>query len=63
MTDDYILDKVLDKMKKTKSIKKLDDAGILIGIADKLSDEIALQNVIILVSCVIIEKNYLHKYL
>ena len=47
MVDDYILDKVLNK------IKKLDDAKILVHTDDKLPDVITLKIVLIIMTCVI----------
>ena len=44
MFDDYILDKVLDNIKKIKSIEKFDDTKILIDTDDKLLDDITLKN-------------------
>ena len=53
MVNNYILDKVLDKMKETIDIGKLDDTKILIDTDDKLPDIITLKNVVILITCVI----------
>ena len=53
MFDDYILDKVLDNIKKIKSIEKFDDTKILIDTDDKLLDDITLKNVLILMTSVI----------
>ena len=53
MINDYMLDKVLDKIKETKGIVKFDDTKILIHTDDKLSDYITLENVVILITCVI----------
>ena len=38
--DDYMLDKVLDKIRKIKSIEIFDNTKILIDKDDKLSDDI-----------------------
>ena len=47
--DDYILDKVLDKIKWIISTEKFDDTKILIEVDDKLLDDISLKNVVILI--------------
>ena len=51
MVDDYMLDKLLDKAEEMISIKKLDDTKILIESDDKLLCDITFQNVVILISC------------
>ena len=38
MVDDYMLDKVLDRIKETKGIEELDNTKILINTNDKLPD-------------------------
>ena len=52
MVDDYTLDKVLDKIKRT-GIEKLDYIRILIDTDDKLPDNITLKNAAILMICLI----------
>ena len=52
MVNDYMLDKILDKIKETISIVKCDDT-ILINTDDKFPDYITLKNVVILITCVI----------
>ena len=52
MVDDYILHKVLDKLKEIIKIKKLDDTKILIDTDDKLPDDITIKNLVILMKCV-----------
>ena len=47
MVNDYILDKVLDKIKKTIGIAKFDDIKSLIDTDDKLPDYITLKNIVI----------------
>ena len=47
MIDDYMLDKVLEKIKDIIGIK------ILIDMDDKLLDDITLNNVVILMTCII----------
>ena len=42
MVNDYMLDKVLDKIKETIGIVKFDDTKILIDTNDKLPDYITL---------------------
>ena len=53
MVDDYMLDKVLDKIKETIGIKTFDKTKILIDTDDKLPNDITLKNVVILITCVI----------
>ena len=43
MVDDYILDKVLDKIKRI-GIEKFEDIRILVDTDDKLTDGITLKN-------------------
>ena len=43
MIDDYILDKVLDKIKEIIDRKKFDNTKILIYTDDKLPDDITLK--------------------
>ena len=57
MVDDYMLDKVLDKIKEIIGIEKFDDTKILIGMDDKLPDDITLKNFVILTACVIKDGN------
>ena len=45
---DYMLDIVLDKVKKIIDIKNFDNTKILIGTDDKLPDDITFKNVIII---------------
>ena len=53
MVDDYMLDKVLDKVKGIITIEKFDDTKILIDTDDKLPDHIISKIVVILMKCVI----------
>ena len=53
MVNDYMLDKVLNKIKETTDIVKFDDTKILVDTDDKLTDYIALKNVLILITCII----------
>ena len=53
MVNDYMLDKVLDKIKETIGIVKFDNTKILIDTDDKLQDYITLKNVVILITCII----------
>ena len=49
---DVMVDKVLDKINKIKGIEKFDDTKIFIDTDDKLPDDIALKNVVILMTSV-----------
>ena len=53
MVNDYMLDKVLDKIKETIDISKFDDTKILTDTDDKLPDYITLKNAGILITCII----------
>ena len=53
MVDDYMVDKVLDKVKEIIDIEKSDDTKILINTDHKLSNDITLKKVVILMTCVI----------
>ena len=52
MVKDYMLDKVLDKIKEIMGIEKSNDTKILIEIDNKLSDDLNLEN-----CC---DMNYMH---
>ena len=54
MVDDYMLDKVLDKIKTIIGFKQFDNIKIL---TDTLPDDINLKNVVILMICVIKNDN------
>ena len=53
MVDDYMLDKVLVKIKEIIGIEKFDDTKIFIDTDDKLPDDTTFKNVVILTTCVI----------
>ena len=53
MVDDYMLDKVLDKIKKVIGIEHFDNNKILIDTDDKLIDNITSKNDLILMTCAI----------
>ena len=53
MIDDYMLVKVLDKIKKILGIEKSDDTKILSDTDDKLPDDTALKDIVILITCFI----------
>ena len=65
MIDDYVLDKVLDKIKEIIGIKKPDDINILVDTDDKLPDNITLKSVVVLMTYVIEDDNkfYLQLFL
>ena len=48
MIYDYMLDKVLEKIKETIGIVKFDNIKVVINTDDKLPDYITLKNVMIL---------------
>ena len=51
--DDYMLDKVWDKIKLIIGIEKFDDIKILIETHNKLPNEVTLKNVAIIITCAI----------
>ena len=53
MVNDYVLDKVLDKIKKIINIIKFNDTKILIDTDDKLPGYIAFKNIVILITRII----------
>ena len=53
MVDDYMVDKVLDKIKELIGIEKFDDTKIMINTDDKLPNEISLKRVVISMTYVI----------
>ena len=53
MVDDYVLDKVLDKIKKIIDIKEFDNTKIFIDTDDVLTDGITLKNAVVLMTSVI----------
>ena len=53
MIDNYMLNKVLDKVKEITSIEKFDDTQILIDANDKLPNDIPLKEDEILIRCVV----------
>ena len=57
MINDYMLHKVLDKIKEIIHIK-FDNTKILIDTDDKFLDNITLKYVVIIVTCIIKDKFY-----
>ena len=53
IVNDYMLDKVLDKIKKATGIAQFDDNKILIDTDDNLRDFNTLKNVVMTTTCVI----------
>ena len=53
MVDDYMINKVLDKIQAIIGMYKFDDTKILNDTVDELSDNITLKNVVILMTHVI----------
>ena len=62
---DYMLDKLLDKIKEIIGTKKFEETKILIETDDKLPHYITFKNFVILVTCVIKDggKFYLQLFL
>ena len=55
-TDDFILDKILDKIIMIRIIEKLDEAKMLIDTNDKFFEQVTLKTVLVL-WCVIKNKS------
>ena len=55
MIDNYLLDLALVNIEEVIDIEKLDDTKIFIETDDKLKDDVALKNVVILITWVIID--------
>ena len=53
MVGDYMLDKLLDKIKEIICIEKFDNTKILVDTDDKLPDGTTFENVVILMTCVV----------
>ena len=53
MVNEYMLDKVFDKIKETIGIVKVDDTKIVIVTDDNLPNHITLKNSVILITCAI----------
>ena len=60
MTDYYILDEVVDKIKMIIGIEKFDFAETLTNTGDKSFVEVTLKNVVLLISCVIKDEGKLY---
>ena len=63
MVDDYIVDKVLNRIKEIIGTEKFDDTKISVDTDDKLPDNITVTNVVILTTCVIKEDGVQKKLL
>ena len=57
MVNEYMLDKVLDKIKEIKCIVNFDDIEGLTDTDDKLPDYITLKNVVILITTCVIKND------
>ena len=53
MVDDYMIDEVLDKIKESRGIEKLDNTRLLIDTNENLPNDITLKILVILMTCVI----------
>ena len=62
MLDDYVENKVLDRITEIIGIEKIDNTKILIDTDDKLSDDVTLKDIVILVTCFTKDDNFIHKY-
>ena len=51
MIDDFMLDKMLDKIKEIIGIEQFDDIKIFIDMDDKLPDDINFKNVVKFINC------------
>ena len=55
-TDDYMPDRVLDKIKMMIDINKFDDSKILICSDNNLPNEVPFKNNVILISCLLCKR-------
>ena len=65
MDDDYMLHKVLVKIKELKGIEKLDDTNIFVDTNDKLLDDITLEKCCNINDIMVLSKmtvNFIRKY-
>ena len=62
MLDDYVENKVLDRITEIIGIEKIDNTKILIDTDDKLSDDVTLKDIVMLVTCFTQDDNFLHNY-
>ena len=53
MIDDYMLRKVMEKIKWIIDIEKFDNTELLIDTDHKIPDDITLKNIVMLITCVI----------
>ena len=63
MFGDYMLNKLLDKVKEIIGIEQFDNTNILINTDDKLSDDITLKKVVILMTSYVINNMTCYKRL
>ena len=63
MVDDYMLERVLDKITEIIGIEYFDNTKILIDTNDQLPQDITWKNVVILMTCIINnDGNFYHRY-
>ena len=63
MVDDYMLERVLDKITEIIGIENFDNTKILIDTNDQLPQDITWKNVVILMTCIINnDGKFYHKY-
>ena len=53
MVGDYMLDKILEKIKEIMDVEKFNNTKILIDRDGRLTDDITLENFVILMTCFI----------
>ena len=63
MFGDYMLNKLLDKVKEIIGIEQFDNTNILINTDDKLSDDITFKKVVILMTSYVINNMTCYKRL
>ena len=63
MVDDYMLERVLDKITEIIGIEYFDNTKILIDTNDQLPQDITWKNVVILMTCIINnDGKFYHRY-
>ena len=53
MVEDYMIDKVVDRIKETIGIEEFDNTKILVDKDENLPDDITFKNVVTIITCVI----------
>ena len=63
MVGDYMLDKILEKIKEIMDVEKFNNTKILIDRDGRLTDDITLENFVILMTCFIKDNDRIYPQL